>query len=746
MGNFNSKPINIFIINNNEISGLEELFSELISRDDFIEKRRLKYHVFEWNAIIYRHNNINHIMSLIKEKIKNIKENEKIQNNIIIAKDIDINFFDEVKNINKKVLDIKAHIIYISQNRIENFRFYDKRIITNIYGNRINDQNFIKNKLKEILIMKDCYFNQRTNEFKKSMNLSKINISSQYLNIVVIGPSRVGKSTFCNILLDKMEAIESSGKESETFIVNEYSNEFFHIFDTPGLTITKNKSLGDTSKKVIKSLKSIFSKVDDSKDDIHLIFYITKYGFNDENSFDVLKFLDEENKKRKNKGMNIIPIIFIFNESKEKINDNQEEEEEEDTFGFEEGLKSLKNFINGKNLSSLYIQDFDNFNNDDEDEIEDEDEDCNIIRVNIKADKNALKRILKKIKKYIRKNNPLSEELFQNIQRVKNIYDELNQIKQNQQQLNTEENEKLKNCKRECQDTILKISRENSFFHKIYSLENILESTESLAKWAISICCITTFASGFIPIPFVDIPAVYFQQALMILSLGLIYGFSLDEIPFKGAIGAAFGASIGIGGSGIEAAAHIGANSIMSKTSSKAAEKSLTHIVKESAEITGKKIAEKAIQNGSSIAAKKISGEIIKEGGELLGKEITKKIVSETGEELGKITTTQVTKEITTELMKQSGKKSVSANLAETSKFIPIIGTILGGVISGSINLGTSVGMGLSVRKFFRYLVCLNAGSGYILSKKEKIDKILLYIERRIRENIKSNKIDYIEC
>ena len=696
--------------------------------------------------MIYRHDNIEHIMSLISEQIKKIKENEKIQNNIIIAKDTDLNFFDKVKEINKKLLDIKSHIIYISQNKLENIRFYDKRIVTNIYGNRINDRNFIKDKLKEILIMKDCYFNQRTDEFKKSMKLSNINVSSQYLNIIVIGPSRAGKSTFCNFLLDKLEAIESSGKESETFIVNEYSNEYFHIFDTPGLTITKNKSLGDTSKKVINSLKSIISKVDDSKDDIHLIFYITKYNFNDENSFEVFKFLDKENKERKKKGMNIIPIIFVFNESKKQINDNQEEEDE-DAVGFEEGAKSLKNFFINKELSSLYIQDFDDFNDDEiEDEIDDEDEDFNIIRVNIKSDKNALKRILKKMKKYIKKNNPLSDELFQNIQQVKNVFDELNQIKENHQQLNYEEKDKLKNSKRKCQDNILKISRENSFFHKIYSLENILESTESLAKWAISICCITTFASGFIPIPFVDIPAVYFQQELMILSLGLIYGFSIDEIPFKGAIGAAFGVSVGIGGSGIETAAHLGVKSVMSKSSSKAAEKSLTYIVKESAEITGKKIAEKTIQCGSSFVTKKISGELIKEGSELIGKEITKKIISETGEELGKRTTTQVTKEIAVELMKQSGKKTASVNLAETSKFIPIIGTIIGGVISGTINLGTSIGMGLSVRKFFRYLVCLNAGSGYILSKKENIDKLLSYINRRIIENKKWNKIDYIEC
>ena len=62
-----------------------------------------------------------------------------------------------------------------------------------------------------------------------------------------------------------------------------------------------------------------------------------------------------------------------------------------------------------------------------------------------------------------------------------------------------------------------------------------------------------------------------------------------------------------------------------------------------------------------------------------MGKEIGKKLTSETGEEIGKITTSTITKEIATELIKVSGKTGITGTVLETSKIIPILGTIIGG-------------------------------------------------------------------
>ena len=137
--------------------------------------------------------------------------------------------------------------------------------------------------------------------------------TNQFLNIVVLGPSRAGKSTFCNTLLNKYEALESSAQESITEVVNEYSNEYLHLYDIPGLTITKNKKLGDASKIALKYLKDILKKVDDCMDDIHVMFFILKNNPNIENMLPVFKFLDNQNKKRIEENMKKIPIIFIVN-------------------------------------------------------------------------------------------------------------------------------------------------------------------------------------------------------------------------------------------------------------------------------------------------------------------------------------------------------------------------------------------------------------------------------------------------
>ena len=727
--------INVFIINPQDIKGIYDLFPKYISRNDIYEEREFKEKTFYWKGVFFNSTNLDNILNKIEGKINEIKQKDKIQNNIVIAQNISrIPLFNKINAINEQ-LDTKILVIYISDEKLENVRRFDNRTITNIYGEKIHDRKFMKEKLRHILSLKDCIFNQRTLEFKQALDSFNVVPTSKFLNILIIGPSRAGKSTLCNTLLNKYEALESSALESVTRIVNEYSNDFFHIFDTPGITITKNKNLGDTSKIVIKCLEEVFKKVDDSIDDIHVIFFVLKYSPNIENIIPVLKFLDKENEKRVKNNMKKIPIIFIVNERKEQ-NDDDLDDEFEDINTFKSTVQGLKNSFEKNNIKSLYS----NY----DDEIVNEDEDHNIIRVDIRRERNALRRIFQKLYYYLRKVNPLSENLFEIIQEVKQKFDILNAYKKNLN-LNSEEkdrlNEEFKKNKELCQQIILNISQENSFYNKIFSLENILESSEIKAKVAIAICCLTTFGTGFLPIPFLDIPLLYTQQALMILCIAFSYGFAIDEIPFKAAIGAAVGLSVGLGGGALETAAHIG----MEKGGKALIEKAITQ--------AGEKLANKAIEvtakTSLEIAGKKASEKIgiklIKEGGEILGKEIGKKLTSEAGEEIGKITTSTITKEIATELIKVSGKTGITGTVLETSKIIPIIGTIIGGSISGSINLTSTVGMGLGVRKFFRYLVCLNAGAGYILNKKKIIDEIFLFLERVINHEINLPKIEYIE-
>ena len=314
--------INVFIINPQDIKGIYDLFPKYISRNDIYEEREFKEKTFYWKGVFFNSTNLDNILNKIEGKINEIKQKDKIQNNIVIAQNISrIPLFNKINAINEQ-LDTKILVIYISDEKLENVRRFDNRTITNIYGEKIHDRKFMKEKLRHILSLKDCIFNQRTLEFKQALDSFNVVPTSKFINILIIGPSRAGKSTLCNTLLNKYEALESSALESVTRIVNEYSNDFFHIFDTPGITITKNKNLGDTSKIVIKCLEEVFKKVDDSIDDIHVIFFVLKYSPNIENIIPVLKFLDKENEKRVKNNMKKIPIIFIVNERKEQNDDD----------------------------------------------------------------------------------------------------------------------------------------------------------------------------------------------------------------------------------------------------------------------------------------------------------------------------------------------------------------------------------------------------------------------------------------
>ena len=414
MGNTNYKPINIFIINPQDIHGIYDLFPNSKSENGIYEERYFIEKTFNWKGVFFKPINLETILNKTMEKILEIKGKDKIQNNIIIAQSISkTSLFEKINKINEK-LDTKILVIYISQEKLENIKKFDNRTITNIYGNKINNKEFIKEKLRYLLSIKDCYFNQRTLEFREALENYNIVPTRKFLNIVIIGPSRAGKSTLCNTLLNKYEALESNSQESVTQIVNEYSNDYFHIYDTPGITITKNKNLGDTSKMVIKCLNNIFKKVDDSIDDIHAIFFIIRYSPNLENAIPVMKYLDEENKKRIKNHMKTVPIIFIVNGKK----NNDEDDEIEVIDEFKKTLTGLKNLFEKNELKGLYS----NY----DDEIINDDEDHNIIRVDIRRENNSASRIFQKLCYYLRKVNPFSTKLFEKIEEIKKNFELIN--------------------------------------------------------------------------------------------------------------------------------------------------------------------------------------------------------------------------------------------------------------------------------------------------------------------------------
>ena len=168
MGN-NYSQINIFIINPQDINGIYDLFPKYLSNNDIYEERLFKEKTFNWKGVFFKSTNLDNILNKTEELILEIKKNDKLQNNIVVANSVSkAPLFDKIKIINKK-LDIKILVIYISKEKLEKINKFDNRTITNIYGENITNKEFMKQKLRYILSMKDCIFNQRTLEFRQAL-------------------------------------------------------------------------------------------------------------------------------------------------------------------------------------------------------------------------------------------------------------------------------------------------------------------------------------------------------------------------------------------------------------------------------------------------------------------------------------------------------------------------------------------------------------------------------------------------
>ena len=121
-------------------------------------------------------------------------------------------------------------------------------------------------------------------------------------------------------------------------------------------------------------------------------------------------------------------------------------DEFEDINKFEDTATSLKNFFEKNKIKTLYTQ-YD-------DEIINEDEDHNIIRADIRKEKNAVSRIFQKLSYYLRKMNPFSPNLFKKLEEIKKNFLVINERKKDPKITEKEKdkiNEELKYNKQFCQ-------------------------------------------------------------------------------------------------------------------------------------------------------------------------------------------------------------------------------------------------------------------------------------------------------
>ena len=281
-------------------------------------------------------------------------ENSNNKKNIIIK--FEKSFINEFIIFISKLKTDKPFILFSIQekdynieNKFNNFK--DNKYIS--YMNESEKDDPIKYYCKIItyILEKTCYYKELGNKLCKYFPGNLIYKEPKgffYFNVLLIGESRAGKSSFINKTLNKLVSYESSKFESTTLDINSYElypkeednkNTFkkgyggIRFYDTPGLVKTKDL---DSFKKIKNNLKKVFNK-------IHIIYFFIKSQSNLEQSIDMLKYIKEINQEREKKQINKIPIIFIKNGE-----DLRKDEENPIIF------KELKKILQKYNLMELY--------------------------------------------------------------------------------------------------------------------------------------------------------------------------------------------------------------------------------------------------------------------------------------------------------------------------------------------------------------------------------------------------------
>ena len=404
-----------------------------------------------------------------KEKDKNDpKAREKIKNIIIkFGKENSeyiINYMDSIE---------KLYLPQIAIITNENFNEEEEGLIDNRYLTiiRYKSTEEIQKKLFEFLWEKECYYNERGTIILNTPDKIETN---NYINIMLTGISRSGKSTLINVLSKKLVTLESPFLESVTNEIREYkvlaseNGEFLtglRFFDTPGLTVKKNRN---TIKEVKNAIEKKINETKDSRDDIHLIYFMQKNYDNLENYVDFFKFIIDKNKERVKKGKKKIYMIFIFNQS------NESSEASLIQFLQDNDLyKDLIEIYDESNKKNETI-DFNNFKK----KIKKKDNkkpNHNIVRLNLLKDEEEGKKVfgidnlLKLTLYFIRKDNPFSGDSFVS----GDSFDELKNYEIRLNDSNLEEIEK-KQIENNVKYIYQKLSEQNSFFSNVQSFDSII--------------------------------------------------------------------------------------------------------------------------------------------------------------------------------------------------------------------------------------------------------------------------------
>ncbi len=401
---------------------------------------------------------------------------------------------NDIKVILEEFSDInRPRIIFITEKKQNFENFSKKKEVKNIIYEGLNDKdlnNYIISSLWEL----DCYFNEKGNEiFRYSpKNIAKeLQTDNSFfsINILLTGMCRSGKSTFINVMSEKLVALEVNDVESVTLKVSEYyiyrnddkkEHGAIKLIDSPGICEDKNVNT-KVKEKIQYFLENKEKKIENQ---IHFILFFFMEQATLGNANELLKLLNESN----------YPVFFIINKS-----------QDHSFKGKSQDIKSKMNFFR-KNGYKRFVQ-----------------EDI-FIQVNIKSINNknefyGIDDIFKKIKQYIDNNNLLDEKINENMCNIQTKYYR-SLISTNEEHNLNEEMSKLYE------------SFENNILFKNINLENMKNHGRQIAnKYEKTIILLSNLKDVF-PETFNKMPIITFLQSYMVKEIGGGYGFDFDRLNY----------------------------------------------------------------------------------------------------------------------------------------------------------------------------------------------------------------------
>ena len=497
-----SKVIKIHICGKGERKKkvIDLLFKSKISTPDLKSKGDTEYKSsdFYWITKIYKDE------ILTEEKCNEIEENiekDKTNKGINIKFHVMLLFGDDnnMQMILEEFCDInRPRIIFVS-NKAQNIEeSNNKKYVTNIVCNGMNDKelnSFIVSTLWEF----DCYYNEKGNEIFRHtpVNIAKgLQTDSSFftINILLTGMCRAGKSTFINLMAEKLVALEANDSESVTLKISNYyiykddnnkDNGGIKLIDTPG--ICENKEINSKTEEIIQDF--IMNKEHHIEKQIHFILFFFLESSALGNSEKLLKLLNDSS----------YPVFFIINKSQDKT-----------WKGKSQDIKSKINFLKRHDCEKLAEVD-------------------NFISVNLKSSSGTfygVNDIFKKIEKYIVDNNLLDNNISKQMREYQKEYRHY----QNNRLFSTNYNEEL-NLDKKMEELYGQLT--NNILFKNIIIDNMKVHGRKIAKkYEKNIILLSTLKNIF-PETIKNIPIISFLQAFMIKEIGAGYGFDFNSVNYS---------------------------------------------------------------------------------------------------------------------------------------------------------------------------------------------------------------------